>query len=100
MTLTLGNQVQDMLVILPRNGDFVSTLVNAEGAWDPATLIELRFSNGTTWTATIVDDEARFDVDKATVTTLITAGPTSAVLFYRLNTIDTPWAYGPVNVQG
>lgn len=100
-TLKLGVMPLDLTVSLALNADFITTLRNTSGDWPIGVSCELRFDDPdtTVWAATVVDDEIRFNVDKAQVNTLIAAQPNKARLFYVDALADLLWADGWVSVS-
>lgn len=100
MRITLGNETDQLEVVLTRDSDFVSTLTNKDGNWSPTCTIEIRIGSGDdqiVWPANIVDDIAAFDVDKAAVNILHDATVKLARLFYIDGTADLCWATGEVD---
>lgn len=95
MTVTLGAVPQQMTLALVEGGDFVCTLVSGDGDW-PATAQVAIDVGGQTWAGTLAGADARFDVDKALVATVIAAKPRRFTLRYVDGTTDLTWGVGPV----
>jgi hypothetical protein len=107
-TLDLGISPDTLTVHLSPGADFESTLVlldddGAEQDWPVGTVITLRFAKSAaadvTWTATITDAEATFDVDKAAVDSLLAENREKVRLYYVNGTDDLLWASGKVAVH-
>ena len=96
MPLTLGARPETLTVVLTRGADFVATLTNRNGAWDPTATITLVFSTDpeTTWTATINGADAVFNEDKALADAI--PGNTSVELRHTVGDLDQVWARGRV----
>lgn len=96
MPLVLGARPEVLTVVLTRGADFIATLSNRNGPWDPAAVITLVFATDpeTTWTATITDASATFNVDKALADTI--PARTDVELRYTLGDVDQVWARGRV----
>lgn len=95
--ITLGNEPEQLRVVLVRDGDFVSTLTNADGNWSPTAVIDLRIGDLVVWPATIVGDVAAFDVDKVAVNQVLDDQVSKVSLFYTDGTADLCWARGTVS---
>jgi nitrogen fixation protein FixH len=68
MTLTLGNEPDDIKVVVSPSADFIQSFRNPSGEdFDPATLFELRFEGGPTWTATLDGPNGQWKVEAAAV---------------------------------
>lgn len=101
MTFTLGLKPLSMDVELTKNSDFVSEIVNETGDWDPDEQLEIRFPDGTTFTADMVDDIASWHETKTVVNTLIATEPAYAYLFHiKTGVAELEWAAGPVIING
>lgn len=97
----LGNTPLPMTVTLTRGADFITTLRTAdESPWPDAVTCRLDFDDtvATSWSATVVDDEIRFNVDKVDVDALIDSGPDTALLVYVDGAVDLAWGRGRVIV--
>jgi hypothetical protein len=84
--ITLGSDGEQLVVVIPVDADFVTTL-SAATPWPTGTQIELHFSNTPSddpviWPATVVDTTAAFNVPKASAEPVITARLSLARLFY------------------
>lgn len=100
MTFTLGAIPKQMEVELSSGADFIQTMHTETGdPWPVGTAVELRFSDGTTWAATITTNQIAWNVDKADVATLIATHAKNAQLFYVNGTVDLLWASGRVKVR-
>ena len=96
--LTLGASPAKMSVILTKDAAFYQELENADGAFTAGAVIDLRIG-ASTWVATIAGAVATFNIDKATVNTVITAAPKTAKLHYTDGSADLVWAIGAVVIH-
>jgi hypothetical protein len=98
----LGSVPRVLPLLLTEDFDFRSNvLTEDESAWPDGSVVTLvitRTGGTTTWTATIVGAEARFDIDKADVNTLIALTPTRYRLGYVNGSVDDALTIGPVQV--
>src|SRR5688500_14757694 len=96
MTVTLGATPDHLKVQLTTGADFIATLTNQSGPWNEAAVVALVFDDedGTTWTATIDEADATFNVDKAAADEI--PHRTKVELRYTDGTIDQVWARGSV----
>lgn len=97
MSVQLGTTPEQMTLALTEGADFVCTLVSNDGAWPVGAVVAITVA-GTTWTATIVGSEARFNVDKAAVDTVIGTTPRTFRLTYTEGAADLVWGRGAVVV--
>ena len=67
--INLGAQPGYLLLHLTTGSDFACTLRSSPTAWTAGTALTLVLG-ATTWTATITDNDAIFDVDKAIADTI------------------------------
>lgn len=97
MTLTLGARPDRLTVVLVDGADFIATLTNQSGPWGVGAVVSLVFETDpeTTWTATITDASAAFNVDKVIADTI--PHKTKVELRYTLGDVDQVWARGSVS---
>lgn len=97
MPITLGAAPQTMTLVLVEDSDFVAVLTTADPSWPVGVGIAIKVG-AATWNATIVGNEARFEVDKAAVNTVIAGAPTTFVLTYVEGTTELTWGAGKVEI--
>lgn len=91
----LGAVPQQFALALTEDADFVCTLLSQDGDWPVAAVIAIEVADQE-WVATLAGPEARFNVDKADVATVIAASPTKFRLTYTEGDADLVWGAGPV----
>lgn len=110
MSISLGDSPDRLTVKLSRFGDFVAALIYDDGdplttnEWPAGIDIELRFyatatstTAAATWAASITDDRAEWDKDKADVAAdVLDDANLTARLFYIDGATDLLWASGTV----
>jgi hypothetical protein len=100
-SIDLGFQPVPLNVILAADSDFLATFI-AQTGWPTGTQIQLRFINlatTTTWSATISDTTATFNVAAADVATLIGSQPQEVRLHYLDSSgDDLLWGKGMVEI--
>ena len=77
MAINLGNEPEQLRVVLSADGDFLSTLISCDG-WPEGAVISLKFvapsgDVAASWPATIDGDRAYWDVPAADVAEVIEA---------------------------
>lgn len=93
--LVLGLRPQTLRLQLTLGADFYVVL-KLDEPWPSGTNLTLKLGS-VTWAATIVGDEATFNVDKAQADTI--PHGTEARLIYTNGTTDQTWAVGSVERQ-
>jgi hypothetical protein len=106
MAIPLGNDPEEIVVLLTRNADFNCVLESydtndAPLSYPVGTTITLVFAGTVTWTANITTYQAKFSVDKNAVNSLIdTLGKNvQAIVFYTNGTDDIAWYVGRTQVR-
>lgn len=84
--ITLGSDGEQLVVVIPVDADFVTTL-SAATPWPTGTQIELHFSDTPSdtpviWPATVAGTTATFNVSKASAQPVVTARLSLVRLFY------------------
>jgi hypothetical protein len=97
-SVKLGYSPTSMTLALAQGGDFVTTLVSQDGNWPGTAVITIEVADAT-WTATLVTNEARFNVDQADVDAVIAKNPSKFRLWYTDGATRLLWGTGPVTVS-
>lgn len=99
MEITLGMKPHEIVVLLPRNGDFVTTIEAIEGeTWPAGSSIEIHIENEV-WAVNTSANQATFDIPNETVNEVIDSNPKTSRLYYK----DTDgsmllWGVGDVRI--
>lgn len=97
-TVRLGYSPTHMTLTLAEGGDFVTTLVSQDGDWPATAVITIEVGTAE-WTATLVDNEARFSVDQVEVDAVIAESAKTFRLWYTDGDTRLLWGSGPVTVS-
>jgi hypothetical protein len=101
--LTLGAVPKALLVNLVKDADFVQQFTRSDGSpWPAGAQLRLELTHpdatATTWEATLTDQTAVWNVDKAEVNDVILKRVRVARLRYIQDSLDLTWAQGDVEV--
>jgi len=99
MTVTLGATPIDAELVLSPDTGFVCTFRRPSGAWPDGMTAEIRIG-AQVWQATVVADEANWDIDSATVDALIATNPRRAQVYVTIDGVPALWFSGPVKIRG
>ena len=99
MSIPFGFKPTNISVFLSKDGDFFTTLQNADGNWSGTAQIELRFGT-TVWSSVISGEDAVFDIDSVQVNEVIASKVRNARLFYIDGDTEIVWGEGPVIRNG
>lgn len=103
-TLTLGATPKALMVNLVTDADFVQQLTRSgTSPWPTGAELRLEFTHRdattTTWSATLANQTAVWNVDKAEVNVVIAKGVRVARLRYVQGALDLVWATGEAEVS-
>lgn len=100
MALEFGTVPERGTLALSRYGDFVTEIVSDDGPWPVEATLEFRFypegQSVVTWAATIADDTAAWNVDKAQVASLLDSKVAVYRLFYVSGSYDLEFSRGAI----
>lgn len=97
--IQLGFSPVSMTLALANSADFVTTLQSQDGDFPTSAAISIEVGTST-WTATIVGNEARFNVDQTEVDVVIAQSPRHFRLWYVDGETRLLWGSGTVLVRG
>lgn len=100
MAVTMGIEPDSLQVVVQAGAAWVQEMTLDAASWEAGESLELRFSDGTTWPATLAGSSARWDQSASSVASLVAATPARAKLWY-VTAAGEPfvWADGKVAVR-